>query len=352
MLDEMPEDEPLREDVAEIQRAGDRARRLTRQLLAFSRRQVLQPSASISTRLVHAARADAAAADRRRHRAAHRRWRRDLRRGDAPTRRQLEQVAREPRRQRARRDADRRPADDRDRERRARRRPTRHARRRAARARTSMLAVSDTGTGMDAGRAARVFEPFFTTKEAGKGTGLGLATVYGIVKQSGGYIWVYSEPGLGTTFKVYLPVDASRTRDAGSRPERAGARAVVQGNGDGAARRGCADDSPARATIMMRAGYTVIEAGDADQAMQLAEPHAHAIDVLLTDLIMPGPERRRPRGTPEASRGHPRALHVRLHRQRDRAERSARRERRFLQKPFTPEELLRKLRTRVDAQSI
>lgn len=148
-----------------------------------------------------------------------------------------------------------------------------------------MIAVSDTGCGMDSKTLSQVFDPFFTTKELGKGTGLGLAMVYGIVKQSGGYIWVYSEVGRGTAFKVYLP-RVERARPAG-----------VHTNFDGLAQRGSetillAEDSEALRDIareyLQSLGYTVIEASSGEQALQRASELDGTIHLLLTDVIMPG----------------------------------------------------------------
>jgi PAS domain S-box-containing protein len=148
-----------------------------------------------------------------------------------------------------------------------------------------MLAVSDTGIGMDAKTQAHIFEPFFTTKEPGKGTGLGLATVYGIVKQSGGYIWVYSEPGKGTTFKVYLPrIDQAGEAIAPGEPGVAelsrGSETILLVEDEKAVR--CL----AREALESR-GYHVLESEGAIKALEVGERRKEHIHLLLTDVVMP-----------------------------------------------------------------
>jgi CheY-like chemotaxis protein len=148
-----------------------------------------------------------------------------------------------------------------------------------------LLAVSDTGTGMDAATQAHIFEPFFTTKAQGKGTGLGLATVYGVVKQSGGFIWVYSEIGRGTSFKIYLPrVDQvveriSPVLSASEAPR--GTETILLAEDE-------QDVREVAREFLESGGYTVIEARDGTEALKLAEKHVGALDMLITDMVMPG----------------------------------------------------------------
>ena len=146
-----------------------------------------------------------------------------------------------------------------------------------------MLTVTDTGCGMDAKTQTRIFEPFFTTKAQGKGTGLGLATVYGVVKQSGGFIYVYSEVGHGTTFKVYLPqVVADVDKDVAEKPAAApsGSETILF----------VEDEESVRELVreyLMGTGYRVLEACDGVQALEIAAAHKGAIDILVTDVVMP-----------------------------------------------------------------
>jgi PAS domain S-box-containing protein len=209
-----------------------------------------------------------------------------------------------------------------------------------------MLAVSDTGMGMDSETQAHIFEPFYTTKSGGKGSGLGLSTVYGIVKQSGGYIWVYSEPGEGTTFKVYLPrVNESPERimkGRGPLPELEGTETIL-----------LVEDEPdvreLAKTILAARGYAVIEAPNPEQAKKLAETFGQDIHLLLTDVVMPGMSGREL--AKHVTQNHPKmrvlymsgyTFNVIAH--GGQLEQGLA----FLQKPFTPATLVRKIREVLD----
>ena len=148
-----------------------------------------------------------------------------------------------------------------------------------------LLAVSDNGCGMDEETESRIFEPFFTTKEVGKGTGLGLSTVFGIVKQSGGSISVYSEPGKGSSFKVYLPVcrpaDALPAEQSCAEEGTRGTETILV----------VEDETPVRellVRILSRSGYQVLEAASAREADALLAADKPLLDLLLTDMILPG----------------------------------------------------------------
>jgi len=208
-----------------------------------------------------------------------------------------------------------------------------------------MLAVTDTGCGMTPDVKARVFEPFFTTKERNKGTGLGLSTVYGIVKQSGGYIWVYSEIGRGTTFKIYLPrVDAPAediTRPCEVGPV-AGTETILLAEDDPFLR-------PLAKERLQKLGYFVLDAEHTDAALALAERHEGTIHLLVADVVMPGASGRELSRRLAQSRPETKVLYVSgytddaivhhgmlepgLH---------------YLQKPFTPGTLARKVRHVLD----
>jgi CheY-like chemotaxis protein len=209
-----------------------------------------------------------------------------------------------------------------------------------------MLAISDTGIGMDRAVQEHLFEPFYTTKELGKGTGLGLATVYGIVKQSGGSIFVYSEPQLGTTFKVFLP----RAEHVAGIPDVEPHQPLELAGGETIL---LVEDQPevravARA-ILARQGYTVLEAGHGKDALQIVEHHHDDIHLLLTDVVMPAMSGRELAQRLLEQRPHVRVLYTSGY--TDEAivhhgviEPGVA----FIQKPFTTVNLLRKVREVLD----
>jgi len=211
----------------------------------------------------------------------------------------------------------------------------------------AMLAVTDTGTGMNANVRAHLFEPFFTTKEVGKGTGLGLATVYGIVKQSGGHISVYTELGRGSTFKVYLP----RVHP----PPRAAAPAAIRP----AAMHGSetvlvVEDDAAVLALICRAlkaeGYTILCASDGADALRIVERHGGEIHLLLTDVVMPGMNGRELAEQMAARRAGIRILYMSGYPGEAAIHQGALvRGSAFLQKPFSPDGLTRKVRDTLDA---
>jgi CheY-like chemotaxis protein len=279
MLDELGASDPMRAEVEEVERAADRAAALTRQLLAFSRQQVLAPKVidlnavvsnmdkllkrllgedidlfAVLDQKIGSVRADPGQIEQVIMNLAVN-ARDAMPRGGKLTVETMNVTLDEGY---AREHATVKPGN------------------------YIMLAVSDNGQGMDQATLSHVFEPFFTTKEQGKGTGLGLSTVYGIVKQSGGYIWVYSELGLGTTFKVYLPrVDAAAEviKPAVSADPHRGRETVLL----------VEDEDGVRALIrqvLHRSGYTVLQAREGGEALLLCERHEGKISLLLTDVVL------------------------------------------------------------------
>ena len=212
-----------------------------------------------------------------------------------------------------------------------------------------VLNVADTGTGMDEATAKQAFEPFFTTKDVGKGTGLGLATVHGIVKQSGGDIWLYTEPGHGTTFRIYLPEATGAPEQEAERAPAAGAASA----GGSETVLVVEDDDAVRPLVriaLQRAGYRVIEACNPKDAVRVATDFGGPIDLLLSDVIMPESDGPALHGLLRASHPDLRVLYMSgyaddtIVRQGILVEGTP-----FIQKPFSPRSLASKVREVLDA---
>jgi signal transduction histidine kinase len=342
----LPAGDPRADDVAEIHRAADRAAGITRQLLAYSRQQVLQPTrldlnvlvqhsvpmfarllgAGVRVELDLAAELPLVRADRTQFEQVLVNLVLNAR--DAMAGRGTLTVTTETfvlaESQRAHGLSVRMPAG-------------RYAR----------ITISDTGTGMDAVTRARVFEPFYTTKPSGQGSGLGLATVYGIVKQSGGFIWVYSEVGHGTAFKIYLP------EFTGSLAELPPAEVLLSPRG--AETILIVEDEAAVRRMAARAlaaqGYAVLEAANGAEALEVLARGGSPIDLVLTDVVMPLVNGRELSERLSVERPGLRVLFMSGYTDDDIVRRGLLRPGSpFLQKPFMPGDLSRKVREVLDTR--
>ena len=347
-LMEVGKDNTLRQEIEEIRKAGERAASLTRQLLAFSRKQIVQPKILDINELltdieimlgrligenVELLTIQAPAL-----------WRVEIDPG------QIEQViinlainARDAMLQGGKLTIETDNVDLNENYFRE------HGIEGKKSGRYVVLAVSDTGNGMDKETQEHIFEPFFTTKEVGKGTGLGLSTIYGIVKQNNGFIWVYSEPGQGTTFKVYLPEvkkDADLEKKEQTPVDNPGGSETVL----------IVEDNDLLRNFAQKAlrgyGYRVMDAENGEDALRVCKEHDGQIDLMITDVVMPkmggreAAERLRPlypqmkviymSGYTDNAIVHHGVLEPGLN---------------FLEKPFTPEGLARKAREVLDAES-
>src|SRR6185295_798926 len=211
-----------------------------------------------------------------------------------------------------------------------------------------MLAVSDTGYGMDAGTQARIFEPFFTTKEVGKGTGLGLATVYGIVKQSGGTIWVYSEVDCGTTFKIYLPtIEGTSPYVHISDEERAlqkGSETILLVEDEEIVREMATE-------ILRESGYCVLEAKHGPEALTLCMKYDGQIHLMLSDVVMPNMSGRELAELISPQRSNMKVLYMSGYTDDAIVHHGVLEEgTAFIAKPFSPDALSRKVREVLDAR--
>ncbi|RLB34817.1 MAG: hybrid sensor histidine kinase/response regulator [Deltaproteobacteria bacterium] len=213
-----------------------------------------------------------------------------------------------------------------------------------------MLAVTDSGTGIEKDVQNKIFDPFFTTKQKGKGAGLGLSTVYGIVKQNGGFIWVYSEPGQGTTFKIYFPraekeVEKSVPGEKEPSDELVGSETILFVDDDDMVR------NIGVKTLQMR-GYKVLEARSPKEALDISARYQGPIHLLLTDVVMPEMDGAKLVTRLETQRPEMIVLYMSGYTDNAILHRGVLpRGTKFLQKPFAPESLARKVRDVLDGSA-